>query len=183
MSSNDMAHVCRSEAIFCQVRICPFIWVLGIELRSPGLCLKSFYPLRHLAGPKYSKYCVLFEEKNSMYRISSWSSEVTSCARNAQIKSLGMEEWERQMGSIRSQSHEEAGLAEGWWQTTQKARREDCECFHHKEMQTRKETCQNWIECYKMDACGDIFMVHPHKYAKLLHLYILVSTSTLRRIW
>lgn len=56
---------------------------------------------------------MLFEEKNKVCIVFLLEApEVTSCARNAQIKSLGMEEWEKQMGSIRSQSHEEAGLAE-----------------------------------------------------------------------
>lgn len=57
-----------------------------------------------------------------------------------------------------------------------KSRRKNCARFHHKYMQTRKGACQNWFKCYKMYTCGNIVMIQPPKYVKLLHLYIFVST-------
>lgn len=134
------------------------IRVPGIELSSPGIFI-HWAILPTLSTIRAWFFFFLFP-LNNIYRVFSWSSGVTQCARNAQIKSLEMEEPERADGAIRSQLQKDW---QGSWRDGDRPlkKQKNCASCHHKQMQTRKGTCQKF-KCYKMYTCGNIVMTPPH---------------------
>lgn len=160
MTSNYMIHMWRSEDIFCRVRLSPS--TSYTSSRDWTQLTRYFYSLSHFADPKYYTCLVFFFlfPLNNIYRVFSWSSGVTQCARNAQIKSLEMEEPERADGAIRSQLQKDW---QGSWRDGDRPlkKQKNCASCHHEYMQTRKGTCQKF-KCYKMYTCGNNSHDPPH---------------------